>query len=261
MLEFAVQQLSACSWFKGMPGEEPGPRYLFERTTHDTASAAAVLASAARVWAPYDQETASAWLAIAEKAWDFLMKHPEAPVGGFKNPLYPSDCPGDTGEASDEYDSDNRLHAAAELYRTTGREVYHNYVRAWFADPVFTSGNSGAGAGKYPQVYWAYLMTAGRNDSDAAIRAKCAKYFLDAGQGLLTAHLGNPYLNAARLDVAAWIGWGTFTYGTREGLQLLMAWVASGRRDNRYREAAAVNIDSQFGSNPQSASFVTGKNP
>ena len=135
-----------------MPGEEPGPRYLFERTTHDTASAAAALASAARAWAPYDPPAAAGWLAAAERAWGFLEQHAEAPVGGFKNPLYPPSCPGDTGEYNDEYDADNRLHAAAELYRATGRAEYNDYVRAWFADPVFTNGNSGAGAGKYAQV-------------------------------------------------------------------------------------------------------------
>jgi hypothetical protein len=145
-------QLSACTWFNGMPGEEPGPRYLFERTTHDTASAAAALASAARVWAPYDAAAAAAWLATAEQAWGFLEQHTETPVGGFKNPLYPPTCPGDTGEANDEYDSDNRLHAAAELYRATGKAKYNDYVRAWFANPVYTNGNSGAGAGKYAQV-------------------------------------------------------------------------------------------------------------
>lgn len=112
-----------------------------------------------------------------------------------------------------------------------------------------------------PQVYWAYLHTADRADSDPAIRARCARYFLDAGDGLLATQRGGPYLNAARLDVSAWVGWGAFTYGTLQALQLLMAWDASGRSQGRYREAAALNIDSQFGANPQSRSYVTGKDP
>lgn len=109
------------------------------------------------------------------------------------------------------------------------------------------------------QVYWAYLHTADRADSDPKIRAQCAHYFLNAGDGLLATQRGGPYLNAARLDVSAWIGWGAFTYGTLQALQLLMAWDASGRASAKYREAAAINMDSQFGANPQSRSYMTGK--
>ena len=36
------------------------------------------------------------------------------------------------------------------------------------------------------------------------------------------------------------------------------AWVASGRANDRFLIAAQLNIDSQLGSNPQSASFITG---
>ena len=143
-----------------MPGTEPGPRYLFQRTTHDTADVAAILASAARAWAPYDAAAAAAWLNAAEAAWAFLTRTPEAPVGGFKNPGGPAECPGATGEYNDEFDADNRLWAAAELYRATGQAQYHDYVRAWYADPVYTNGNSGAGLGHYPQAFWAYLMAA-----------------------------------------------------------------------------------------------------
>ena len=35
-------KLTSQSWFQGMPQADIGPRYFFERTTHETASAAAV---------------------------------------------------------------------------------------------------------------------------------------------------------------------------------------------------------------------------
>ena len=122
-------KLTAETWFSGMPHEEESPRFLFEKTTHDTALAAAVFACASRLWKTFDAQLAEDYLNRAELAWGFLRRHTEAiPPGGFKNPEGTG-----TGEYNDADDADNRLWAAAELYRTTGKEEYGEYFEKWWA--------------------------------------------------------------------------------------------------------------------------------
>ena len=68
--------------------------------------------------------------------------------------------------------------------------------------------------------------------------------------------LKNPYLSGARLDVADWIGWGTFTYGTMSAFALLQANYLS--PNVAAVNAAYNNVDIQLGANPLSMSFITG---
>lgn len=243
-------KLTARTWFSGMPHEEEGPRYIFEKTTHDTALAAAVFSCAGRLWRPYDSALADRYLACAERAWNFLQKHPDpTPVGGFRNP----DGAG-TGQYNDSDDADNRLWAAAELYRTTGKAEFREYFEHWWADNKHKWGWSNW-QHFYQCAYWAYLRT-NRPDVNTDIRKEIFEKIMHNADKLVALTEANPYHNGARLDVPDWIGWGAFTQSTEYAFPLLQAWVLSGNEE--YLDAAALNLDAQLGANPLSFSFITG---
>ena len=90
------------------------------KSTCATADLAAVAAIAARVYAPFDANFGKQNLEAARKAWLWTEKFPNVT---FKNPQRIN-----TGEYGDDSCSDERLWAAAELWRTTGEKSYGDYV-------------------------------------------------------------------------------------------------------------------------------------
>ena len=244
-------KLTSQKWFQGMPHEETSPRYFFERTTHDTASTAAVFAGAARLWRPFDKAASDAYLERALKAWAFLTLHPRAvPDGGFRNPSGNT-----TGEYRDTEDVDNRLWAAAELYRTTGKAEFKDYFESWWSKSPAHSWGWNDWQHFYRCAYWAY-MQATWPDGDAGIRGEIRKDLTRNAERVVSLTYTNPYRNGARLDVPDWIGWGAFTQSTRYAFLLLQAWSVTG--DRRFRTAALLNLDAQLGAHPLSLCFITG---
>lgn len=244
-------KLTSQKWFEGMPHKEDSPRYFFERTTHDTALAAAVLACAARLWRPYDKDLSELYLSRAVKAWDFLERHPDAvPKDGFRNP------PGNTtGEYSDPEDTDNRLWASAELYRTTGRPAYRQYFESWWATNGSRPWGWNAWRHFYRCAYWAYLRSPWQ-DSNPGVKQEIRQGFIRNANDIVALTYANPYKNGAKLNVPEWIGWGSFNQSTEYAFRLLQAW--SLVKDDKYLNAALLNLDTQLGANPLSLCFITG---
>lgn len=89
------------------------------RPTPETANAVAALAHAAHNYKTYDPVLAASYLAAAQSGWAYLTANPQ---------VIPST--GLTYGGAD--DSDNRLWAAAELFRTTGDAVYNTYFLAHY---------------------------------------------------------------------------------------------------------------------------------
>jgi photosystem II stability/assembly factor-like uncharacterized protein len=244
-------KLTSQKWFEGMPHDEATPRYVFEVTTHDTASAAAVFACASRLWNPYDKAAADLYLDRAKKAWDFLQQNPKAvPYGGFHNP------PGNTtGEYRDSEDLDNRLWAAAELYRTTGSSIYRDYFESWWEKNRDHPRGWNEWQHFYKCAYWAYFRSAWP-DGNAVIRKKIRENLIRHADEKLALTYANPYRNGARLDAPEWIGWGAFTQSTKYAFLLYQAWSITA--DEKYLRAALLNLDAQLGANPLSICFITG---
>jgi endoglucanase len=90
-----------------------------------TGDFAAVMAIAGRVYKPFDAEFAARCLRAAEKAWDWLGKHPNVT---FRNPAGVG-----TGGYGDGNCGDERLWAAAELARTTRGDAYQRYFLEHYA--------------------------------------------------------------------------------------------------------------------------------
>ena len=101
------------------------------RPTPETANAVAALAHAATAYKTYDPALAASYLAAAQSGWAYLAAHTQ---------VIPSS--GLTYGSTD--DSDGRLWAAAELFRTTGDSTYNQYFLAHYQkyDPNFKQPNA-----------------------------------------------------------------------------------------------------------------------
>jgi endoglucanase len=94
--------------------QDANPRYLVPWSSAATADFTAMMAQAARVFAPHNAEYAAKCQAAAERSQAFLMAHPEehaADQTGFQTGGYHAP------------DADDRLWAVAELWETTGDET------------------------------------------------------------------------------------------------------------------------------------------
>lgn len=216
-----------------------------------TADFAAVMAIAARDYAPFDQEFAGESLDAARRAWTWLDAHPSV---AFRNP------PGiTTGAYGDSDCSDERLWAAAELWRTTGEDAYHRYfLGAWAAQraairPVGPPSWNSVGA----LGLWTYVL-AGRANADAAAVAAIRQDTLQAADQMVERTARNPYHQS--LTAADYV-WGSNGVAANYGLELLIA--GRFKPDSRYRNAALDNLHYLLGRNTFSLSWVTqlGANP
>ncbi len=120
-------RLASRTWDDGPPDRITAPRLLAEKTSHATAAFAAACALHARLIRPYRPERADLALAAARRAWGFLTTHPDWPALGqrYKNP--PDVRAGDYADADPR---DNRLWAAAELYRSTDEAAFRDAFEA-----------------------------------------------------------------------------------------------------------------------------------
>ena len=175
-------------------------------------------------------------------------------MAGYGNP------PGcHTGAYQDHYDYDNRLWAAAELYRATGERQYAAFIENWYHGdgPRDFQSNSGAGASRLAHAMDAYAGAAADGLAvDATIVWSNRRTFLRRAEFVLRLVQSQPFSTGDRLDVPEWIGWGKFTYGSRVVITLFKAWKLTD--EPQYLDAAHLAIGPQYGAHPLSMSFVTG---
>jgi endoglucanase len=103
------------------PDEDPMPRFLYPVSTAATLNLAAVAAQAGRIWKTLDPKFAARCVAAAERAWAAAAKHPGvlARPGGEGG-----------GPYDDKFLEDEFYWAAAELFITTKRPEYRQYLAA-----------------------------------------------------------------------------------------------------------------------------------
>jgi hypothetical protein len=244
-------RIASRTWDQALPHELQEPRYLAEKTTHATASFAAMAAIHARLIAPYDAERSERALQAAVAAWRFLEANPQWPEEGSR---YKNARGMHAGEYSDASATDNRLWAAAELYRTSGESRYHDAYQKLVGevkiDPtaIVSFRDQGLAA------LWAYALThwPGRK-SELVEQARSA--FISAADWRIRKAREHPY-RAPMHQHRGYVGWGSFAHSTRATLTLLQAHLLTG--DELYRQWAWQSPDNQLGANPQSLSYITG---
>src|SRR5271157_2859995 len=156
------------------------------KSTCATADLAAVAAIAARVYQPFDAKFAARNLEAARKAWLWTEKFPNVL---FRNP------PGvSTGEYADDSCGDERLWAAAELWRTTGEAVFNDYFAKLYPDFRSTLDAPAPEGWRdvAPMGLWTYALGA-RKGSDAALVADIRQRTAQAALAIAERTRKSPY--------------------------------------------------------------------
>ena len=136
-----------------MPQKDTEKRYLMPVSSTATADFAAMMAQAGRIYRSVSPAFADSCLSAAQKAWNWLGNNPGiVPAGGFRNPVGVA-----TGEYGDGNDRDERLWAAAELWRSTGESAYETYyLDNYQSQNLFQSEMSWGSVA--PMAHLAYLL-------------------------------------------------------------------------------------------------------
>jgi endoglucanase len=238
-----------------------------------TGDFAAVMAIAGRVYEHYNPAFAARCLRAARQAWAWLGKYPNVT---FNNP------PGvGTGGYGDRNCADERLWAAAELFRSTGDQEYRRYFLDHYAEfrksigPTDPPSWANVGA----LALWTYAMGKGgdavaANASSRKKRSGSSKPTpageeavavnairhdsIAAADEIVTRTASNGYrISMTTRDYI----WGSNAVVANYGMQLLVADALT--HNPRYRETAIENLHYLLGRNTFSLSFVTrvGANP
>lgn len=234
-----------------LPSEVIGTGQAPYKSTCATADLAAVAAIAARVYQPLDAKFAARNLEAARKAWLWTEKYPNVL---FRNPRGIS-----TGEYADNYCGDEKLWAAAELWRTTGEPLYDDYFVKHYPD--FRPGlEAPAGEGwreVAPLGLWTYALST-RKGADVTVVADIRKRTATAARAIVERTRKNPYrVSLLPTDYV----WGSNGVVANYGMELLVANLLA--PDPSFAETAQDNLHYLLGRNTFSISWVTqvGANP
>ena len=215
------------------------------KSTCATADLAAVAAIAARVYSPFDRAFAEKNLKAAQAAWKWTEQNPNVL---FKNPKGVS-----TGEYGDSDCGDERLWAAAELWRTTGDATYNRYFAENYQKYLKTLDSPSAEdwAQLAPMGLWSYVL-GHRTGSDANIVAGIRDSTIKSAQAIVLKTRNNPYhVSLSPKDYV----WGSNGVAASYGRQLLISNAIA--PDPTFVEAATENIHYLLGRNTFGLSWVT----
>lgn len=214
------------------------------KSTAATADLAAVMAIAARCYAPYDKTLAAKFLAAARRAWTWASAHPGV---AFSNPAGVT-----TGEYGDAQLTDELLWASAELWRTTGEPQFE---QAFLKGLPTNLGDLHIAAPSWASVgsmaCWTYVLAGGAGNSQvkAAIQQKTHA----AAQQLVAHSQGNGY--ATTLAAADYV-WGS--NGNAGNQSLLLALDHHFAPNREAVDASLANLHYMLGRNCFGVSWVTG---
>jgi endoglucanase len=233
-----------------MPEADPLTSYVIGtgsapfKSSCATADFTAVMSIAARVYKPVDAAFSERALRAARSAWGWVGKNPDV---AFKNPKGVV-----TGEYGDDNCGDERLWAAAELWRAGGDQDAHRVFLE--QAPRYRSTLRAVGPPAWPEVaplaLWSYALAPGQDKALVdGIREDTRKAAIE----IVTRSAGNGYrISMTTTDYV----WGSNGVVANYGLLLLVANALS--PDPRFVDAALDNLHYLLGRNAFSLSFVTG---
>jgi endoglucanase len=228
-----------------LPSKVMGTGSAPYKSTCATADLAAVAAIAARVYKPFDAKFAAQTLDAARKAWAWTEKYPDVT---FKNPQGVN-----TGEYGDANCKDERLWAAAELWRTTGEAAYNNFFLNHYAEflssldsPPLENWNAMG-----PMALRSYALSKRKSANGRAVRA-IRERSLKSAQAIAERTRSNPYHTSMQ---AKDFVWGSNGVAASYGMDLL---IANALQPNPgFVDAARDNLHYLLGRNTFSLSWVT----
>jgi endoglucanase len=228
-----------------LPSEVIGTGAAPYKSTCATADLAAVGAIAARVFMPYDPQFAGQAVTAARRAWAWADKNPNVT---FKNP------PGvSTGEYGDANCADEQLWASAELWRTTGDAIYHNFFLSHYAEflPSLDSPPGENWSALGPMALRTYALSK-RKDADVRALQAIRERMMAAAHSIVERTHSTPY--HVSMQAKDYV-WGSNGIAAEYGMDLLIANVLS--PDPSFMNAARDNLHYLLGRNTFSLSWVT----
>jgi endoglucanase len=222
-----------------MPAQATAPRYVVQKTTAAALDFAAVMATASRVYAPYDAALATRMRTAAQQAWRWAQAHPRD--------YYRQPADVATGEYADNDVSDEQAWAAAELYITTGDNTYYQALHAPEQAMTVSAWSDVRG------LAWLSLARHRKTLGAAADQTLIASRVDGLAQQLATAWQQSPYgITLQKKDYV----WGSNAVVLNQAMVLLHAYRLNGKR--AYLDAAQSGLDYVLGRNAVELSFVTG---
>lgn len=222
------------------PHQDNLPRFIVGKSTSSALNFAAMFAQAGRVWNEIDPAISAKYTANAIRAWEWAKKNPDIvflnPKGIF------------TGAYSHTDFTQDFFWAASQLYVTTGKKEYYNYLKDHPCEFKFTASenwrNYLANIGYYALLLPdSPLPSADKEEFKKALLREADKQIGLLGQ--------NPYRQPLS----------TFVWGSNSDildLAMIFAQASLISEDSKYKSAAFETMDYIFGKNATGYCFVTG---
>jgi endoglucanase len=216
------------------------------KNTTATADFAAVCAIAARVYRKYDRAYSDQCRMAAEKAWNWLKSTPDHNFT--RNPEGIN-----TGGYGDDDPKDERLWAAAELFRTTGQETYNAYFKENYGkiSPLL-SADSAQGWGNVGNMAMYTYLLSGRKNADEMASRRIRTDALVAADGIASRVARNGYRMPLRSNEYFW---GSNSVVANYSIMLLIADRIQPKAE--FRNAALDGLHYLLGRNTFNTSYVT----
>lgn len=225
-----------------MPHEATSERYVVQKTTAAALNFAAVMATASRVLAQYEQELpglSAKMLAAAEAAWGWAEANPDV--------IYhqPEDIK--TGAYGDRELADEFAWAAAELYISTKKDAYYAAMKPTETGITVPSWSDVRALG------WISLAHHRAHLSAAADQQLIANRIDELAAKLLATWAASPYRVTMQKNE---FKWGSNSVALGQAMMLVQAYRLNGKRE--YLDASQAMLDYVLGRNAVDTSFVTG---
>jgi len=223
-----------------MPEDYELERLVIGKGTYSSLSFAAVMSQASRVYAEIDPEWAAGLLASAQKAWSWSVENPEA---FYRNP--PDVFTGDYGDN----DLDAEFYwAAAELYISTGVEIYLDYLLENEELYIHRETNSWK---FFSRNMGFHTLLVNRDKIDPSLASSLSEKHLDLSDQILQKMDSIPYhIGVDHFE------WGSNSDILNQAMILCVAHQISG--EQAYLDGAIRSVDYIFGKNATGYSFLTG---
>ena len=227
-----------------MPEEDHGDLVFSPVSFTAAGTFVATMAMAARLYQSVDPEYARLCLSAAEKSWKWLTNMTD--VRGFHNP---PDIK--TGEYGDSVTADELYWAAAEMYRTTGDERFHETVKQALSNPNFPILELGwADVGGYGSL--AYLLC-----DQSAVDRGIYKTLLDAWLARADELVDRAQKDGYEITLLPqdYI-WGSTMLLMNQAIHLIVANRLS--KNEKHTRSATNNFNYLLGANPLGQCYVSG---
>ncbi len=232
-----------------MPNATKLPRYVVQKSTAATLDFSAVTAQAARVFARFKTTKAlsDSCLKASKSAWAWAIQNPKIEYNQTLNnkTFLPAIT---TGGYGDNHFEDEFFWAAAELYSSTGENIYLEKCQTFFSKNLsLPSWSNVESLGLYT------LMRKNKSISlNGTLLSKQLLHFADQ----LLKNGGNKAFGTIMGQSKDDYNWGSNSVAANQGILLINAYLIS--KDKKYSDAALTNLDYLLGRNATGYCFVTG---